>query len=73
MFKNGVLKAILGPKRKKTAGDCRELYKEKLHNLYSSPNIISDQMKEVEMDGACITLGRVETCIQMHKNVSKAR
>jgi hypothetical protein len=39
MFKNKVLRGILGPKRVEMAG-CRKLHNEELHNLYSSPNII---------------------------------
>jgi hypothetical protein len=35
VFKNRVLRRIFGPKRDKVTGDWR-----KLHNLYSSPNII---------------------------------
>jgi hypothetical protein len=36
-----VLRRIFGPKRDEVAtGDWRELHKEELHNLYSSPNII---------------------------------
>jgi hypothetical protein len=36
----GVLRRIFGPKRDEVTGDCRKLYNEELHNLYSSPNII---------------------------------
>lgn len=31
---------IYGPKREELAGGWRKLHKEKLHNLYSSPNVI---------------------------------
>jgi hypothetical protein len=37
---NRVLRRIFGPKRDEMTGDWRKLYKEELHNLYSSPNII---------------------------------
>jgi hypothetical protein len=35
-----VLKGIYGPKRNEITGGWRKLRNEKLHNLYSSPNII---------------------------------
>ena len=35
-----VLRRIFGPKRDKIAGEGRELYNEKLNEMYSSPNII---------------------------------
>jgi hypothetical protein len=45
------LKRIFGPKREEVAGDWRRLHNEKLHNLYTSPNvtrvIISVRMKWV--------------------------
>jgi hypothetical protein len=39
VFENRVLR-LFGPKRDEVTGGWRKLYKEKLHNLYSSPNII---------------------------------
>jgi hypothetical protein len=39
-LQNMMLKEIVGPEREKVAGGWRELHDEKLHNLYSSPNII---------------------------------
>jgi hypothetical protein len=39
VFQNGVLR-IFGPKREEVAGGWRRLHNEKLHNLYTSPNII---------------------------------
>jgi hypothetical protein len=33
MFKDRVLDTMLGPKREKVRGVCRELYNEKLDNL----------------------------------------
>jgi hypothetical protein len=41
VFENRVLRRIFGPKRDEVTGDWRELHNEELHNLYSSPNIIS--------------------------------
>jgi hypothetical protein len=40
VFENRVLRRIFGAKRDEVMGDCRKLHNEKLHNLYSSPNII---------------------------------
>jgi hypothetical protein len=40
VFENRVLRRIFGPKRDDATGDRRKLHNEKLHNLYSSPNII---------------------------------
>jgi hypothetical protein len=40
VFENRVLGRIFGPKGGEVAGDWRKLHNEKLHNLYSSPNII---------------------------------
>jgi hypothetical protein len=37
---NRVLRRIFGPKREEVAGGWRRLHNEKLHNLYSSLNII---------------------------------
>jgi hypothetical protein len=39
VLENGVLRRIFGPKRDEVTGSWRKLHKEKLHNLYSSPNI----------------------------------
>jgi hypothetical protein len=40
MFENRILRRIFGPKRDEVKGEWRKLHKEKLHNLYSSPDII---------------------------------
>jgi hypothetical protein len=39
MFENRVLR-IFEPKRDEVTGGWRKLHNEKLHNFYSSPNII---------------------------------
>jgi hypothetical protein len=39
VFENWVLRRIFGPKRDDVTGEWRRLHNEKLHNLYSSPNI----------------------------------
>jgi hypothetical protein len=40
VFDNKVLRRIFGPKRDEVTGGWRKLHNEKLHNLYSSSNII---------------------------------
>jgi hypothetical protein len=40
VFENRVLRRIFGPKRDGVTGGWRKLHNEKLHNLYSSPNVI---------------------------------
>jgi hypothetical protein len=41
-----------------------ELHYEKLHNLYFSPDIISDETKDYEIDRACSMHRAYEKCIQ---------
>jgi hypothetical protein len=40
VFENLLLRKIFGPKRDDVPGEWRRLHNEKLHDLYSSPNII---------------------------------
>jgi hypothetical protein len=40
VFENGVVRRIFGPKRAHATAEWRKLYNEKLHILYSSPDII---------------------------------
>jgi hypothetical protein len=54
MFENMALKRIFRPKREEVAGGWRRLHSEELHNLYASPNIVSDKVK-TEIGGACNT------------------
>jgi hypothetical protein len=54
VFENRVLRRIFGPKRDEVTGDWRKLRIEELHNLYSSPNIVSViKVKEDGMGRAC--------------------
>jgi hypothetical protein len=48
VFENRVLRRISGTKRDEVTGEWRKLHNEKLHNLYSSPNIIR-QIKSTRM------------------------
>jgi hypothetical protein len=63
VFVNRVLSRIFGPKSDEETGGWRKLHTEEVHSLYSSPSIISDQVKENEMDMACSTNGGEEECI----------
>jgi hypothetical protein len=40
VFENRVLRRIFGPKRDEVMGGWRQLHKEELHDLYSSPSIL---------------------------------
>jgi hypothetical protein len=40
VFENRVLRRVFGPKRNEVTGGRRKLHNEKIHNSYSSPNII---------------------------------
>ena len=40
VFGNMVLRGIFGPRRDEVTGEWRKLHKEKLNDLYSSPNIV---------------------------------
>jgi hypothetical protein len=40
VFENRVFRRIFGPKRDEVTGGWRKLHNEKLHGLYSSPNIV---------------------------------
>jgi hypothetical protein len=48
VFENRLLRRIFGPKRDEVTGQWRKLLSGKLHNLYSSPNIIK-QIKSRRM------------------------
>jgi hypothetical protein len=41
VFQNRVLRRIFGPKRDEVTGEWRKLHNKELHDLYSSPSIIT--------------------------------
>jgi hypothetical protein len=41
VFESRVLRRIFGPKRDEMTGEWRKLHNEELHDLYSSPSIIT--------------------------------
>jgi hypothetical protein len=57
------VRRIFGPKRDEVTGEWGKVHNEELHNLYSSPDIIS-QVKANEVGGACSTHGRGEKSVQ---------
>jgi hypothetical protein len=58
VFENRVLRRIFGPKRDEVTGDWRKLHNEKLHNLYSSPNIIRIKSGRMRWAGHVARMGR---------------
>jgi hypothetical protein len=58
-----VLRRIFGPWMDGVTGGSKKLHNDELHNLYSLPSIISDQVKEDEMGRACSTYGGEEEYI----------
>jgi hypothetical protein len=44
VFENRMLSRIFGPKRDEVTGGWRKLYNEELHNLYSSSQVMEDEM-----------------------------
>jgi hypothetical protein len=46
MFVNTVLRKIFGRKRENITGESVKLHNTEFHDMYSLPNIISDEMKE---------------------------
>jgi hypothetical protein len=48
VFENRGLRRIFGPKREDVTGEWRKLHSEELHNLYSSPDTIT-QIKSRRM------------------------
>jgi hypothetical protein len=64
VIENRVLRRIFGPKRDEVTGEWSKLHNKKLHDLYSSPNIVwvikSRRMRWV---GHIVQKGRREVCI----------
>jgi hypothetical protein len=47
MIENRILRRIYGPKRDDITGEWRKLHNEELHNLYSSPDIITQTKSRI--------------------------
>jgi hypothetical protein len=64
VFENRVLRRILGPKRDDVTGEWRKLHNEELHDLYSSPSIITIiKARRMRWAGHVARTGRRGTCI----------
>jgi hypothetical protein len=61
---NRVPRKIFGPKRDEVTGEWREVHKEELSDLYSSPNIVRVIKSKSAMGGACSTCRGEERFIQ---------
>jgi len=48
LFVNGVLREIFGFRRHKVIGNWKAVCNEELHDFYSSPNYLGDQIKQIE-------------------------
>jgi hypothetical protein len=64
VFEYKVLRRIFYSKRDKITEEWRRLHNKELYALYSSPNIISDQIKRNEMGKAYSTYGGEDRCTQ---------
>jgi hypothetical protein len=60
VFEKRVLMRIFGPKRY-----LRRKLQEKLHNMYSSPNIIRTIKSGIRCGRACSAHGRESECVQV--------
>jgi hypothetical protein len=58
---NRVLRGIFGPKREEVAGGWRRLHNEKLHNLYTLPNVIRViKSKRMRWAGHVVSIGEMK-------------
>jgi hypothetical protein len=63
VFENRVLKRIFGPERDEITGEWSKLHNEKLHGLYSSPNIVRViKSRRMRWAGRVARMGRREAC-----------
>jgi hypothetical protein len=60
VFEKRLLRRIFGPKWEGVTDGWRNLHNEELHELNCSPSIISNQVHEDEVGGACGTIGGEE-------------
>jgi hypothetical protein len=65
LLENRVVRRISGSKREKMTEGWRKLYKEELHILYPSPNVIKVLIsKQDVVGGTCSTHRTDEKCIR---------
>jgi hypothetical protein len=54
-----MLRRIFGPKKKDVAGNWRRLHNEELHNLYTTPNIVTvTKSKRMRWAGPVAPMGK---------------
>jgi hypothetical protein len=69
VFENRVLRRIFGPKRDEVTGEWGILYNEELHDLYSSPSIITIiKSRRMRWAGHVARMGRRGTLIDGWKS-----
>jgi hypothetical protein len=63
VFENRVLRRIFGPKRDEVMGEWRKLHNKELHNLYSTPDIITQvKSKRMRWAGHVARMGEERNC-----------
>jgi hypothetical protein len=74
VFKNRVLRRILGPKRNEVTGDWRRLHNEELYELYSSPDIILlSKSRRLKWTGFVARMGESRGTCMVLKEKSEGR
>jgi hypothetical protein len=73
VFENRVLRNIFGPKREED-GSWRNLHNDELHNLYSSPNIVTViKSRRMSWAGHVARMGRADVFTGFWLGKPKAR
>jgi hypothetical protein len=74
VFENRVLRRIFGLKRDEVTGEWRKLHKEELHDLYSSPSIITTiNPRRMRWEGHVARMGRRGTRVSCWRESQRAR
>jgi hypothetical protein len=74
VFENRVLRRIFGPKRDEVTGGWRKLHNEELHDLYSSPSIITmNKSRRMRLTGHAARMRRRGTHIGVWWEIRKER
>jgi hypothetical protein len=74
VFENRVLRRIFEPKRDKVTGEWRKLHNKELHDLYSSPSIITlIKSRRMRLAGHVARMGRRGTRIDYWWEIQRER